>query len=150
MNSSQSAAKLAGDKYYFTGRLCKRGHIDLRFTSSGTCKACRSVTNMEWAKANPDKVAPVRARFRMRHRKRLCAEGMEQYTKRIKRCPQWSEVAEIKEFYNNCPPGHEVDHEIPLQGKLISGLHVIGNLQYLPAVENRRKHNSWSPETTPL
>lgn len=42
----------------------------------------------------------------------------------------------IKEFYDNCPLGHEVDHIIPISK---GGLHVLENLQYLTITENRRK-----------
>lgn len=35
----------------------------------------------------------------------------------------------------------EVDHVIPLQGKLVSGLHTPYNLQVIPRTENRSKNN---------
>ncbi len=48
---------------------------------------------------------------------------------------------EIAQFYANCPSGHQVDHIYPINGKAVSGLHVIWNLQYLPTKENQRKGN---------
>lgn len=38
---------------------------------------------------------------------------------------------------------HEVDHIIPLQGKLASGLHCEANLQILTATANRSKSNNF-------
>lgn len=37
---SRKAAKAAGEKYYFTGKPCKRGHIDRRFVASFWCLTC--------------------------------------------------------------------------------------------------------------
>lgn len=63
---------------------------------------------------------------------------------RIKRAtPAWADRAKIVAVYKNCPLGWQVDHVIPLRGKLVSGLHVHGNLQYLPAKENRAKSNQF-------
>jgi len=65
---------------------------------------------------------------------------------RLQRIPNWADTNLIKEFYLNCPSGFHVDHVIPLRGKLVSGLHVIDNLQYLPATENISKGNKFTVE----
>ena len=61
------------------------------------------------------------------------------------RLPKWADLEAIKFFYECCPKGCHVDHIIPLQGANISGLHVVENLQWLPAVTNIRKANCWGP-----
>lgn len=62
---------------------------------------------------------------------------------KINRVPSWADRDKIKEIYHNCPKGYHVDHIIPLQGKLVSGLHIETNLQYLLAEDNIKKRNNF-------
>ena len=62
---------------------------------------------------------------------------------KLKATPPWADLEKIKEFYNNCPEGYHVDHIIPLQGERVRGLHILHNLQYLPAKENLSKGNKF-------
>lgn len=64
---------------------------------------------------------------------------------KLKRLPSWADTKAIEDMYANCPPGYEVDHIIPLQGELVSGLHIATNLQYLSIEENRSKSNKFTP-----
>ena len=59
--------------------------------------------------------------------------------------PEWADLEKIKEIYYKCPTGYHVDHVIPLQSKIVCGLHVPENLQYLTAYANRAKGNKFNP-----
>jgi hypothetical protein len=69
------------------------------------------------------------------------------------RTPKWIEITEkffISEAYELAALrtkmfgfSWNVDHIIPLQGKIVSGLHVSNNLQVIPAIENIRKKNKY-------
>ena len=66
---------------------------------------------------------------------------------KLQRIPVWiskDELNMIRFFYIKCPEGCDVDHIIPLQGKNVSGLHILSNLQYLTKEENGRKANKFS------
>lgn len=68
-------------------------------------------------------------------------------TARMMRLPKWvsqHELSEIRKLYDEARiKGLEVDHIIPLQGKLVSGLHVLSNLQLLTRSENAAKKNTY-------
>ena len=60
---------------------------------------------------------------------------------KLKATPKFANLEKIKEIYKNCPQGYTVDHIVPLQGKVVCGLHVEWNLQYLTPSENSSKSN---------
>lgn len=84
----------------------------------------------EWRSANPGHRNALK-------RKYVADKGL--------RTPAWADLSAIVGFYKNCPKGFHVDHIYPLRGRFVSGLHVLENLQYLPAVENMRKNNRYLP-----
>jgi hypothetical protein len=103
------------------------------------CKLCESLICRDSKKAKLNKhkhYIENKSKYIERNIKR-------KYKEKLSIVP-WSETKEIKEFYKNCPEGYHVDHIIPIQGDLVSGLHVLNNLQYLTAQENLSKSNKYS------
>ena len=88
------------------------------------------------------------------YRKHFCgnANTVLNKIKRISSIPKFADLKKIKEIYRNCPKGYHVDHIIPLKSKIVCGLHVEWNLQYLTAKENMIKSNklSWLYCVAPL
>lgn len=113
-------------------------------------------TVREWQKQNPEKVALFKQNWRDANK-----EYMSEYKKEYRRVnpdrinahtairrkrvqqqtPLWVDKQALLEFYLACPEGFHVDHVVPLRGKTVSGLHIVNNLQYLPASENMKKGN---------
>lgn len=110
-------------------------------------KERRAETKAAWRAANKERVAETDAAWRATNSGAVKAIKARRRSAKLLRTPVWSEVELIKEFYRDCPNGCHVDHIIPLQGKLVSGLHVLANLQYLPASENDSKGNKFDPWT---
>lgn len=98
-----------------------------------------------WRTANRPRQLELERRWIAADPGRKRAKDARARAARLRATPAWSETDAITAFYSACPPGFQVDHDIPLRGELVCGLHVIGNLQYLPASENAAKGNRWSP-----
>jgi hypothetical protein len=109
-------------------------------------KANRSAANAkkrDYFKRNPDKRRAKARAYHERYPWRRRAAKWEYKAAKMQRLPAWADLKSIRAIYESCPPGHHVDHVIPLRGKNVSGLHVAGNLQYLPAEHNLAKGNSF-------
>lgn len=64
------------------------------------------------------------------------------------RTPKWADRSAIGALYEEAQRltketgvPHHVDHQYPLAGAHVSGLHVHQNLRVLPATANKQKHN---------
>ena len=82
------------------------------------------------------------------------AKNVARRAAKLQQTPSWANDQLIAAYYKEAKRLEEltgiqfhVDHIIPLQGELVSGLHVETNLQLLPAHENLGKSNRFDPET---
>jgi excisionase family DNA binding protein len=76
------------------------------------------------------------------------ASWMAHRARKLKRYVSWADREAMKAIYAEAQRltretgiPHEVDHMLPLCGRIVSGLHVENNLQVLPKYLNRMKGN---------
>ena len=65
-----------GLKFYFTGKPCKQGHVNLRYTSGASCKAC---TDARALKSYRDNIEEGKKKRRNWHKRN--AEHSKAYRK---------------------------------------------------------------------
>ena len=113
----------------------RQRHKKYREANREVCNARSTASHLKRQKAEPEVYAA-------RNAARLAAK--------LERTPKWADKKAIAEFYEEARRlteetgvEHDVDHIIPLRGKLVSGLHVENNLQVITASENRKKKNNY-------
>ena len=100
-------------------------------------------SSKEYYNNNTLKVAETHKKYWEEHKGACNARTAKRRATKLQRTPSWAQLDTIKEIYTNCPIGFHVDHIIPLQGALVSGLHVENNLQYLSVYDNLSKGNTF-------
>lgn len=164
----RSEAKALGLTHYFTGIACKHGHIDRRRVNDRNCAGCdklhrkiyetnhyKKYRNKKRAsyQRNKEKHLAQKKLYRQANKAKVNALAKAYKVRKKNRVPKWVDKDHmwlIKEVYELAQtrtkhfgfPWH-VDHIIPLQGELVSGLHVIENLQVIPGIENIKKKNKF-------
>ena len=161
----QAAIKL-GEAHYFTGKPCKHGHVAKRRVKDRKCMECELIAKTKAYNENPNKALEYKKQQYEKHkeahlaRKRMYRQAnkgkinalVTKRKTRIKlRTPEWADIDRIRAYYEVCAFFNEVngyikyhvDHVIPLQGDLVSGLHVHSNLQIIPWLDNIRKKNKF-------
>lgn len=158
-------AKALKATYYYTGKPCRRGHIDKRFTANGCCYTCSLAKVQKWREENPEHLAKIEKsrwknnkekrkkdfkRWAQNNKAKLSAKTSKRRADEIQATPAWVNLAEMRDYYLKCAKqkllsgiDYTVDHIIPLRGKLVCGLHVPWNLQILTRSENSKKKNNF-------
>lgn len=101
----------------------------------------------------PEKIKAAKKAYAQRNKAVINAAVARRKAAKLRRTPKWLtkfDKLKIQCVYSiaamltrvNNEPWH-VDHIIPLQGDLVSGLHVPSNLQVMRGVENVRKHKKF-------
>jgi 5-methylcytosine-specific restriction endonuclease McrA len=104
--------------------ICKKITVNPKYCS----KSCMAIGKTKY-KTIEEKLLAKRAYGR---------ESFARYSARKKyQTPVDADIAAIKLFYLNCPPGYEVDHILPISK---GGEHTLSNLQYLTGIDNKRKN----------
>lgn len=148
------AAKLAKNRAWSAAN--KERHAQLNKDNYARNREARLAVNRAWREANPQRMRAAELAWKSQNPHRVTAYAAKRRAAALQRTPNWltsEEVTRIEALYAEARRltaatgvPYEVDHIIPLQGKLVSGLHVFANLQVLPMAENRSKCNSWTPE----
>lgn len=98
----------------------------------------RAKARKKWVAGNPGKDTAAKALNAQKRKKRIPTWLSEDDKWMVE---QAYELAAIRSKMFGFK--WHVDHVIPLNGKLVSGLHVPTNLQVIPWVENLKKHNKF-------
>ena len=153
-------------QYYYSSKPCPSGHIGLRATLTNSCVQCTKDAGKEWKSNNKDRVnayqndrrknnPEIRKKWLAAMKKHQkdhpaywCAVAAKRRAAKLQRTPAWADFRAIAEIYEESArlteeTGilHHVDHDIPLQGEFVSGLHCETNLVILTAADNLSKGN---------
>lgn len=105
------------------------------------CKDCKKLVNKKYYDSNKH----IWENYLEEHKSEYAFRNAKRRALLLQRTPKWlsnKDIEIIKQMYE-CAEGCHVDHIIPLQGELVSGLHVPDNLQYLTPEENLSKNNKF-------
>jgi len=164
MPKTRNEALAVGSTYYYTGKRCIHGHLSPRFASSRACKECANHRNRErtkdgyWKEFGDDQYRERKRQYAKSHYRK----NKEMYEVRglrrrevLRRASCYTDdghrqvklkYLEAQRLTLETGVEYVVDHIIPLQHPLVSGLHNDANTQVITAEENRVKGNSFMIE----
>jgi hypothetical protein len=109
-------------------------------------------STQRWREKNPEKSREISRQWSKANPVKCRANTAKRKAAKLKRTPLWADHAQIAEFHlvaaflsKKYSTQLDVEHVIPLQGKLVSGLNVPGNLRVFPSRPNSIKGNRFRP-----
>lgn len=163
---SRATAKANGLPRFFTGIPCKNGHLSERNTKGNYCLACNMCSVSKYKKRTGYSLPPEyfsawrqgnKDKTRAYDKRRSNSYTAEKAARRRAATPQFlslldkQKIKQIYELARDCSvitgEPYEVDHVVPINGKIVCGLHVPWNLQVIPAYQNRKKRNDFNGES---
>lgn len=113
---------------------------------SSWCKKCHSADSVRWQRENRDKRNSYKSRWKKTEKGKLHNKVHRKKYKAVskKAQPLWANLKTMRAIYSMASKLNvDVDHIVPLRGKLVCGLHCEGNLQLLSRKENQKKTNKF-------
>ena len=144
--------------------ICKKCHVDYmkEYYKKPKAKEYLASYSKKYVAKNKEKLSLYYVEWKDKNKQHLIDYDKDRYNKNkhlytarvakrkamlLKATPSWADQDKIKMYYgfakamDFCNPfsKHHVDHIVPLQGKLVCGLHTHNNLQVLTAGQNLSK-----------
>lgn len=150
-DNRDKAAKNTREWYYNNKERASQSQKEYRKKNSDKVRAY----DKERSKA-PHRIA-AKKEWRENNKDLINAKNSRDRAAKLQRTVAWADNEAIKDVYRDCEEinlaartagsteRYVVDHEIPLQGELVSGLHVHTNLQIILESHNCSKNNSFTP-----
>ena len=144
------------DGFFWWCRDCHKEKMKVKYyelASNPEYRAAEQIRICEFWRNNPEKRTEADKKYLENNRAKINAKLKKRYAAKRNRTPAWlsgEDIWMIEQAYELAQLRSQVfgfqwhvDHVVPLQGKLVSGLHVPHNLQVIPAWDNRNKSNKF-------
>lgn len=149
--ANRAATLARGKVWYAANRTKKKAYDAARAVTLAVENRGRATA---WNLAHPEETRQRQADFRSKNPGYGRPYQIKRKTRRQLATPLWNDKSLMCDIYKYAKIMRDsgidchVDHDIPLQGELVSGLHVHTNLTVLLAQDNLKKGRKFDPEVS--
>lgn len=129
----------------------------LKAASYARCAARNRATKADYYRSKTDEARAAIAKAMLKNPGKYAAHRTNRKVRKLNATPAWFSEFDafvVEEAYNLIVKRRDatgmdwqLDHIVPIAGRLVCGLHVGANLQLLPAALNNFKRNRYDPNT---